>query len=218
MLEINEKSHISVIIGSLNKIYKEAKIHGRLYPRDIYYLQIIYKLLDGCPLTLTNTQRRDLVSCYNKLAFQSKHICQPKIIKGYQMSKKPIFIQAENTDCNTFPTQPVDKIFYWQETDIDTTGSDIEILAIIDGFTTGKDSATYSIFEESINIVYTSIGITGFLCTGSSTINYEIKDELGLDITDEFDIVVLPEITATLITSKNIMSHGTMNIRIKKLN
>ena len=47
MIIIKDKKHISTIIESLNKIYKKVKITGKLEIMELYYLNLIKKLLDN---------------------------------------------------------------------------------------------------------------------------------------------------------------------------
>ena len=43
MIDITIKSHIGVVVSSIDKIYKKAKLNGKLEIQEIYYLNIIYK-------------------------------------------------------------------------------------------------------------------------------------------------------------------------------
>ena len=48
MIQIDEKNHASVIIGSLNKIYNKVKLSGKLEAIDLYILNMIYNILNNC--------------------------------------------------------------------------------------------------------------------------------------------------------------------------
>jgi len=215
MLSINEKSHISTVIGSLDKIYREAKMYGQLYPMDIYYLDVIYHLLEGCNISLSDKQRSCLITLYNKLSFDSKYICPITPYKKYKFTKQPVFIQAESNDCNTYSKS--DKIFYWQELDYNSSFDFIEIAVDDSGYLTDKLSDTYTNFELGKDIEYSNIGRICFLAMESETLNFEIRDFDNNNITDAFTIVLIPVIKATLFVSKNIISHGNINFKIKKL-
>lgn len=215
MTTINEKSHISTVIGSLNKIYKEAKMTGQLRPRDIYYLNIIYKLLGGCHISLSEKQINCLLALYNRISFSSNYICPAKPYKRYQLTKKPKFIQAESDDCNTYPK--FEKIIYWQEFDYNTTNEDLIDLVSQTGFLDGKPSDTYEAFELGKDIPYENIGRICFLALESETLSYEIKDVIGNLVIHTFDLTLKDDIKSTLFVSENIYSHGTINFKIKKL-
>lgn len=215
MLEISEKAHTSVLIGSLDKVYRQTLLGNKINSNDIYLLNIIFKLLDGCCLELTNNQKRTLSDLYRKLYFKSKQICPGPTIRKYQITKTPKFIQAETTDCNTYPH--ANKIFYWQEESISTLLADIQPLVDDTNYLDDKLFDTFTNFESGKNIEYTNIGRICFLAMESNTINYEIKDEDNIDVTDAFDIVLVPSINSTLFVSKNYFSHGNINFKIKKL-
>ena len=215
MLDINEKNHVSVVIGSLDKIYKDAKIYGKLYPKDIYLLEAVYKLLSGCDTALLNTQRRILLSLYNKILYQSKNIC-PVILEQYKVEPKPKFIQAETQDCNNYPVY--NKIFYWQEDSYLTTES--ILIPIVDdtGFFSNKLFDTFPVFETGKDIEYNNIGRVCFaVMEATDSATYEIKDALNNIVTHTFDSVFIDQINTTLFVSQNIYSHGNMTFKIKKL-
>jgi len=215
MLEISEQAHTAVLIGSLDKMYRQTLLGNSVNSNDVYLLHIIFKLLDGCCLELTNTQRRTLLDLYNKLYFKSNQICPGPTIRKYQITKVPKFIQSETTDCNTYPH--ADKIFYWQESSISTVIGDIQPLIDDTDYLDDKAFDTFPHFETGVEIAYTNIGRIAFLAMESTTINYEIKDIYNNDITNAFDIVLIPVINSTLIMSKNFYSYGNINFKIKKL-
>ena len=74
MQQINEKSHYSTIISSLNKEYKKTKLGKTLTPNDIYLLDIVYNLLQGCCLELSDIETKKLLQLYNNILFNSKII------------------------------------------------------------------------------------------------------------------------------------------------
>ena len=211
MINITIKNHLGVLIGSIDKIYKRAQMVGKLESKEIYYLNIIYKLLNN--LELTNSQNNQLITFYNKLSFYSDNICPPKIIKKYQTTPKPKFEQAEVTDCNTVISNK--SILYWQEV-YTLTINEIEELIDDTNYLINIPSNTYEAFEIGVNIDYTKIGRILFLALESDTINYTIKDELNNDVSNIFQITLIPQLNATLFISDNIYSHGTMNFKIIK--
>lgn len=215
MLEISEKSHTSTVIGSIDKNYKKGFLGKPIITKEIYLLDIIYKLLDGCCVALSNSQRRQLLDLYRKLYIKSEQICPSQLIEKYQMTVVPKFIQAESTDCNTYPH--ADKIFYWQEENISTLLADIQPLVDDTNYLDDKSFDTFAVFEAGKEITYSNIGRICFLVMESTTLNYEIKDIYNNNITDAFNIVLIPAINSTLIVSKNFYSHGNINFKIKKL-
>ena len=211
MINITIKNHLGVLIGSIDKIYKRAQMVGKLESKEVYYLNIIYKLLNNSELT--NSQNNQLITFYNKLSFYSDNICPPKVIKKYQTTPKPKFEQAEVTDCNTVISNK--SILYWQEV-YTLTINEIEELIDDTNYLINIPSNTYEAFEIGVNIDYTKIGRILFLALESDTINYTIKDELNNDVSNIFQITLIPQLNATLFISDNIYSHGTMNFKIIK--
>lgn len=211
MINITIKNHLGVLIGSIDKIYKRAQMVGKLESKEVYYLNIIYKLLNNSELT--NSQNNQLITFYNKLSFYSDNICPPKIIKKYQTTPKPKFEQAEVTDCNTVPSNK--SILYWQEI---YTLNNSQITELIDdtSYLTDKPSDTYENFEIGKNIDYTKVGKIVFLALESDTISYIIKDDLNINVTHTFNISLIPHLNATLFISDNNYSHGIMNFKIIK--
>ena len=211
MINITIKNHLGVLIGSIDKIYKKAQMVGKLESKEVYYLNIIYKLLNN--LELTNSQNNQLITFYNKLSFYSDNICPPKIIKKYQTTPKPKFEQAEVTDCNTVISNK--SILYWQEV---YTLNNSQITNLVDdtNYLIDKPSDTYENFEIGKNIDYTKVGKIVFLALESDTISYIIKDDLNINVTHTFEITLIPHLNATLFISDNNYSHGIMNFKIIK--
>lgn len=211
MINIAIKNHLGVLISSIDKIYKKAQMVGKLESKEIYYLNIIYKLSNN--LELTNSQNNQLITFYNKLSFYSNNICPPKIIKKYQTTPKSKFEQAEVTDCNTYPKNKM--ILYWQEL-FNLSNSNIRSLITSTGYLTSIASDTYAKFEIGKDIDYSLIGKIVFLALESNTTNYIVKDQMNNDVTHTFSITLVPELNATLFISDNIYAHGVMNFKIIK--
>ena len=212
MINITIKNHLGVLISSIDKIYKKAQLHGKLETKEIYYLNIIFKLLNK--LELTNSQNNQLINFYNKLSFYSNNICPPKVIKKYQTTPKFKFEQAENTDCNNYPKNKA--ILYWQELyTLDNTA----ITDLVDNtnYLVDKPSDTYENFEIGKNIDYTKVGKIVFLALESDNREFVVTDVLNNDVTHTFTLTYLPQLNATLFISDNIYAHGTMFFRFKKL-
>ena len=219
MQQINEKAHYSTLISSLNKEYKKTKLGKTLTPNDIYLLDIVYNLLQGCCLELSDIEIKKLLQLYNNILFNSKIICNNNYQETYQMSKKDKFIQAEKTDCNTIPIQPkVTKIYYWQEQSYLTTITDIIPLLTSTNYFTNKLFESYSNFEnigKTINYPY--LGRICFYATESDNKNFIITDVLNNDVTDVFDIIYLPNSNDTLFVSKDFYTPSDIFFKLKQL-
>ena len=220
MQQINEKSHYSTIISSLNKEYKKTKIGKTITPNDIYLLDVVYNLLQGCCLELSDIETKKLLKIYNTLLHSSKIICNNNDQEVYQMSKKDKFIQAEKTDCNTIPIQPkVTKIYYWQEQSYLTTITDIIPLLTSTNYFTDKLFDTYSNFEnigKTINYPY--LGRICFYATESDNKNFIITDVLNNDVTDVFNIIYLSNSNDTLFVSKDFYTPSDIFFKFTQTN
>jgi hypothetical protein len=217
MIEINEKNHASTIISSLSKIYNEGKITGKLDAIDLYLLNIIYKLLQGCCITLTETQKKQLINSYRNIYFHAKNICHTTAIEIYKPTYKTPFFQAETEDCNTFSVP--NKIYYWQEEDRNTTINNIIPLVDDQGYFLNKLHNTKENFEIGIDITYNYIGRICFgIINAQSTDTYKIYDILNNDVTHTFNRVFIDTIDTIIFVSENIYSHNIMNLKIKKTN
>ena len=217
MQQINETSHYSTIISSLNKEYRKTKIGKTISPNDIYLLDVVYNLLQGCCLELSDIEIKKLLKIYNTILHSSKIICNNNYQEVYQMSKKDKFIQAEKTDCNTIPIQPtISKIYYWQEV---YTLNNSQITNLVDdtNYLVDKPSDTYENFEIGKNIDYTKVGKIVFLALESDNRDFIITDVLNNDVTHTFSLTYLPQLNATLFISDNNYAHGIMFFRFKKL-
>ena len=219
MRQINEKSHYSTIISSLNKEYKKTKIGKTITPNDIYLLDVVYNLLQGCCLELSDIETKKLLKIYNTLLHGSKIICNNNYQETYQMSKTDKFIQAEKDDCNTIPTQPkVTKIYYWQEQSYLTTITDIIPLLTSTNYFTNKLFESYSNFEnigKTINYPY--LGRICFYATESDNKNFIITDVLNNDVTDVFDTNYSSTLNNTLFVSKDFYTPSDIFFKLKQL-
>lgn len=214
MTEINDKNHISILLSSLNKSYKQAKLKGKLNSIELYIFNIIFKLLNNQYLVLTTEERKCLISLYEKMYINSKNICNNlPIYKTRYVTK---FFQAESTDCNNYPK--FEKIYYWQEEDIDNRIADVAIVVDDVNYLTNKLNDTEPNFIIGKDIQYNYIGVICFLITDTLTTDvYKIYDILNNDVTNGFDVQYINTMNSTLYVSKNIYSHNLMNLKIKKI-
>jgi len=217
MQQINEKSHYSTIISSLNKEYKKTKVGKPLTPNDIYLLDIIYNLLQEKYLELSDKEIKELYKRYNIILYNSKIICNNTYQEIFQMSKKDEFIQAEKTDCNNTPIQPItNNIYYWQEESYITTIEDILLLIDDEGYFTDKLSDTYTNFENiGKTIDYENVGRICFYAEESDNNEFIFFDEGGNNVTDIFDIEYLEDSNDTLIVSKDFYTPSNIFFKIK---
>ena len=219
MQQINEKAHYSTLISSLNKEYKKTKVGKTITPNDIYLLDIVYNLLQGCCLELSDIETKKLLKIYNTLLHGSKIICNNNYQEVYQMTKVDKFIQAEKTDCNTIPIQPkVTKIYYWQEQSYLTTITNIIPLLTSTNYFTNKLFDTYSNFEnigKTINYPY--LGRICFYATESDNKNFIITDVLNNDVTDVFDTNYSSTLNNTLFVSKDFYTPSDIFFKLKQL-
>jgi len=213
MTEINDKNHISVLLSSLNKSYKQAKLNGKLNSIELYIFNIIFKLLNNQYLVLTTDERKCLISLYEKMYINSKNICNNLPI--YKTKNITKFFQAESTDCNNYPK--FEKIYYWQEENINNRYSNVLIDVDNPGYLTNKLNDTEPNFVIGKNIQYNYIGVICFLITDTlPTDDYRIYDILNNDVTNGFDTGYVDTMNSTLFVSTNIYSHNLMNLKIKK--
>jgi len=213
MTEINDKNHISILLSSLNKSYKQAKLNGKLNSIELYIFNIIFKLLNNQYLVLTTDERKCLISLYEKMYINSKNICNNLPI--YKTKNITKFFQAESTDCNNYPK--FEKIYYWQEENINNRYSNVLIDVDNPGYLTNKLNDTEPNFVIGKNIQYNYIGVICFLITDTlPTDDYRIYDILNNDVTNGFDTGYVDTMNSTLFVSTNIYSHNLMNLKIKK--
>ena len=217
MQQINEKSHYSTIISSLNKEYKKTKVGKTITPNDIYLLDVVYNLLQGCCLELSDIETKKLLKIYNTLLHGSKIICNNNYQEVYQMSKTDKFIQAEKDDCNTIPTQPkVTKIYYWQEQSYLTTITNIIPLLTSTNYFTNKLFDTYSNFENiGKTINYSNLGRICFYAEESDNKQFIVTDILNNNVTDVFDTNYSSTLNNTLFVSKDFYTPSDIFFKLK---
>lgn len=216
MTEINEKGHVSVIIGSVEKTYRKARLTGKLNSNDPYILEAIYKLLGACYTTLSQKNRSTLTNLYNRILTTSKNTCMPMVLQQDKKKPKSVFIQAEFLDCNTYT--PHQEIFYWQEDSYYTTNSDVVTKMDDVNFLKLKKKDTLTIFSAGKTITYTEIGRICFAITDTkSTSTFNILNSLNIDVTNGFTKTFTSKTNSTLFVSTNIYSHGDMLFKINQL-
>jgi hypothetical protein len=215
MLEINELNNTSVLISSLDKIYNLGRLNGKLKSIDLYVLNIIFKLLSGCCIELTHSQRRTLMDLYRHFYFNTEYICPASNLQKYIPPVISQFTQAESADCNQYPV--FEKIYYWQEQDSTKTIDEIATEVPDTGFFNGKLFDTEVKFETGVDCTFNQIGRLCLAVLDTlSTDTYKIYDYLNNDVTNMFQTRYVDDINTILFLSNNVYSHSITNLKIKK--
>lgn len=214
MYTIDENTHIASTLASLDKIYNKAKINGLLEPENLYILDAIYKLTNGCYDVLTNTEYKILLNKYVKILDSKINVIKALSCNTTEPQLKPVFIQSEANDCNDYVKSS--KIYYWQEEDYTTTNLQIVNKVKVSGFLSTKPSTTYLAFKDGKLINYTNVGKICFALTESLiTDDYLIYDILNNDITSTFTKTFIDLQNITVYTSNNIYGFGNITFKIK---
>jgi hypothetical protein len=214
---MENKNHISTIIKSLNSNYSKAKINGVLNNFDVAYLEALFKISNQCVNKLSHEDHVKFINEYTKTLNQSNSICKSNFVLKFLNNKTSKFEQAETEDCNQSIVSSSKLIHYWQEIDPQKTVLNIQSEITSALFLT-KQSDSYFNFEQGKIINNQSIGRVIFVDSNSNTINYEIKDILGNEISNLFSISNNAVENYTTIISNNIYSFGQIFIKIKKSN
>jgi hypothetical protein len=215
---INDKTHISVIIKSLNNIYNQSKIYGKLNVEDINYLNIIYKLLNTCYLDLSVDEINTLSNLYENIQFHSKHVC-PVLKYPKHIQTKPTFVQAETNDCNNNPI--TDRIFYWEDRRFLDTDYNLTIATQASNttFLFAQDSETYDFFNAGYEWPLES-GDTRVMCINiydiPQTNQYKLYNEFEQDVTNSFYYHYITQTNSILYIGK-IDVNALEYIKIKKI-
>lgn len=215
MLEINEQNNTAVLISSLDRIFNQGKLNGKLNSIDLYILNLTHNLLDNCCIELTHYQRKALMDLYRKIYFNSEEICHVTNVQKYQIQPTISFTQAETTDCNQYTK--FENIYYWQEQTLGKTIDEIALEVSNTGFFNGKLFDTEVKFETGVDCNFNQIG---YICLAIldtlPTDTYKIYDYLNNDVTHMFERIYVDQINTILFVSNNIYSHSTTNLKIKK--
>jgi hypothetical protein len=75
-MKIDTKSHTAILIGSLNREFRNARRKGTFSVRDLYFLNCISKTLSfSCEIGMTEIQQRELSLFYFKVIASSDKFC-----------------------------------------------------------------------------------------------------------------------------------------------
>lgn len=215
MKMIRSIDHLETLIGSIEKMFLNAQNKGIIKNKELSLLNLIFKLIKNkCFNDMNNKDEFALYSLYYKILNKYSFLCKSELIRNYNYKSNTNTTYLPD-DCYVAPTENV--IYYWQEENLLTEIDNIEDTIIVDGFFENKLNDTYLNFEIGKLISYNNIGRICFAAMNSDILNYEIRDALNNIVTSAFDIVLVPTYHLTLIVSKNVYSHGDINLKIKKL-
>jgi len=215
-MKIKPYDHLETLIGSIHKLFLNARNKGIVKNKELSLLNLIYKLVDtNCyENNSTTNQEQKLLSLYYKILNKYSFLCKANLTRNYYF---------ENNTNNTFIPECeyiapiINEIFYWQEGDFNSSNPFIIDAVSGTGYLNDKQSDTYENFSIGKNINYNKIGRICFLLTEAETNNIEIRDVLDNVINTAFDITNITDMNSKLLVSKNVMSMGEINFKIKKL-
>jgi len=113
-------------------------------------------------------------------------------------------------------TEEISLVYYWQ---LPNPIDDInDIIPIFDSiYLSDKPFAEFPVFEEGKIINYNTVGRVAFAVDKTTGVDFELKDQLGNDITDDFDSEYFPATSTVLFVSKLVSSISNMYFRFKPL-
>ena len=88
-------AHIAIVSCSLDVIYGESRMSGKLNTHNLYLLEVINKFLVNCESTLTIQQQNRLRTFYNDILTTSKELCNVPLQNLTSVVSKPKFVQAD---------------------------------------------------------------------------------------------------------------------------
>lgn len=113
-MEINSINHFETLIGSLNKLFLDAKNKGIIRNKELSLLNLIYKLLNSeCLLDINFKKRRALIDLYYKILNKYSFLCKSNIILSDKVIiktniKKTHISDIQNTAPVIIDPEPVD--------------------------------------------------------------------------------------------------------------
>ncbi len=209
MINIEAKVHTSTTITSLKRANQLATVYGEIKVDELYLLSTIYDLLNTMCLSLSNNQRKQLISAYNKLAFKSKNICTGVMLDAFKQPMKnrvsSVFVDPDCIDKN-------EDISYWKAEPAADYESVIDMLSR--DYISKKPKATREAFESGYLVSVPNIGKYVLFINTSNNLNITIKDALDNDVTSAFDFGYIPSLNGVLIVSKLIYTSTPMSLKI----
>lgn len=118
-------------------------------------------------------------------------------------------------DDDNFVIQETVDVYYWQ---FNNPTDDISSIVPNSVYLDGKPSKDFSVFEEGFIVDYNEVfGKAVFVIKETLAQNFNIYDELGNDVTDEFDSIYYPLEKTKIFVSKIPYSVSSMFYKFKKL-
>jgi|SRR6478609_5456936 len=75
-MKTSRVEHTKILLGSLNKAFKEAERKGTYSVRDLYFLNCIQKTINfACEIKMTEEEQRQLTKFYFKILSSSRKFC-----------------------------------------------------------------------------------------------------------------------------------------------
>jgi hypothetical protein len=214
-MTINEKNNTAIMISSLGKIYNNIRLRGTSNSKDLYLLDSIYKILNGCYESLSYEQRKELFLLYEQVSKSSNMICYNAFYSCEQDNQKSDFRTESENSCSNYPSQ--NNIYYWQELEIGKSTALIISEAFTQGFVDDKEFDSFDVFTEGKELTYSNVGKIGFLISGiNSTDNYKIYDINNNDVTSGFVTSYSSDIKSRIFVSFNEYVPSTITLKIKK--
>lgn len=210
MLNINNNVYLSTIITSLDRIFKRASVDGNLRIDEIYLLNTVYNLLNTMCLNLTNSQRRNLMNFYNRVAFKSEYICTDLMLKAFEqpMSSKftQAFVDPEDIVQNRY-------VNYWKSglmSSVDDIVSDANA-----EFLKNQNEITISTFLNGYRFELVDVGRICIFINTISNKSISIYDELNNDVTNLFTVINNNQLNGTLIISNLVYNDLPVYLKLK---
>lgn len=211
---IKPQDHLETLIGSLNKLFLNARNKGIIKAKELSLLNLIYKILSSNCLgnnISNNNDYNKLLQLYYTILNKYSFLCKANITRDYYTNVEQVYTPHD------YIANTVSEIFYWQEEDYNITNSYLLNNISNTNFYANRPSDSYANFETGKDILYNNIGRIVFLATEAGDDTFEIRDINNNIINSQFDINEVPSLNSKLFVSKNIFSHGTVNFKIKKL-
>jgi hypothetical protein len=212
MIEISKANHLKILNASLNKIYNQARIKGKLESVDLYIFNVLFNYISTCETDLTNEQIKKLECIYRILYNTSEDICKVSLT-GARVQHRTKFVAPPKSVTPITPV--VSKVYYWQEPTPVTEYPDIVEAILNDNYLDDKPFTTKTLFEFGIDIPLTHIGRVAFAFDPSfPASSFLIKDFLGNDITHAFTKTNITSLDIVLFTSDFVYAYGNLNVHI----
>ena len=83
-MSLDRKGHLGVLLGSMNKAFKNARRKGTFTVRDLFFLNCIYKTISlSCQMNMSEDQNRTISLFYFRMLNSSSHLCKQNLESEY---------------------------------------------------------------------------------------------------------------------------------------